>query len=108
MLLLRVDGAPLDVQVVNSIAEGVHVDAALELRWPCDCNEGISAISVASSWHFTVVHLCMREATNGLTNVMLRRIERNVPDVDLASWSLYPLSSACLDPGLTGKVLLDR
>ena len=48
MRLLRVDGAPLDVQVVNSVAEGVHVDAiVLKLGGLCDCNESISAIPVA-------------------------------------------------------------
>jgi hypothetical protein len=50
----------------------------------------------------------MREVLNGLTDVMFRRIERNVPDVDLTSWSWYELPAACLDPASAGKVLLDR
>ncbi len=43
MRLLCVDGAPLDVQTVNSFAEGVHIDAVgFELRDPCDCSECIT------------------------------------------------------------------
>ena len=46
--LFRVDGAPLDVQVVNSVAEGVHVDAVvLKLGGSYDCNECVFTIPVA-------------------------------------------------------------
>ena len=50
----------------------------------------------------------MREVLNGLTDIMFRRIERNVPDVDLTSWSWYLLPPGCLDPSSAGKVLLAR
>ena len=74
MRLLRVDGAPLDVQVMNSFAESIHINAiVLKLRGPCDCNERISAMSAARAigYHFNIVNqVGRREIVNGFTNFL--------------------------------------
>ena len=50
----------------------------------------------------------MHEVHNGLHNILLRRIECNVSDVDLAPWRRYVLLAHCIDSGFAGDVVLYR
>ena len=56
----------------------------------------------------TIIHNVMREVPDGLHNILLRRIECNVSDVDLVLWRRYELLAHCLDSGLAGDVILDH
>ena len=50
----------------------------------------------------------MRKVINDPHNVVCHRIERNVSDVDLASWRRYPFPAGRPDSFLASDVLLNR
>ena len=54
------------------------------------------------------MHSVMREVINGRHNVMFRRIECNVPDVDLAFWRRYPFPAGRFDPSSACETFLGR
>ncbi len=108
VLLLRVDGAPFDVQAVNSFAEGVHSDAVVELGGPDDGNTCVSAVQIAVVWHGNLHHI-ISDLIYSFTNILSSCVEGNIPKVYLASWRRYPvLLASRLNSFSAGNVPLDR